>query len=301
MRIPKNLLNEQSSWINVCDLGDDGRVIYWLEIFLIPKTAGVYVIEHVPSGSFYIGSSANVRVRVLNHRSRLTNGIHPNKELQAKINERCHFRFKYFTCETTKDAIVLEEKLIRLNIGNPLNLNLSKKVSDYTHQIGRAVPRDRRDSASRAKSGWRPSTESRLKNRLAHLDRKLSAEHIENIRKASLGRTHSAATKEFLRMNALGNTNVRGRIRPKSENQAISKSLKERKLSQKQKDWLKDHWAARRASNNLPPHKRTVEIRGIAYASIREAGRAFDLSETTVGKRVRSTDPRWSDWSFKTD
>lgn len=53
---------------------------------LSPGTGGVYAIRHRPTGRCYVGSSAYLTHRLIQHRGQLRRGVHPNAELQTDWN-----------------------------------------------------------------------------------------------------------------------------------------------------------------------------------------------------------------------
>lgn len=59
-----------------------------------PK-AGVYVINHTPSGTLYVGRANDVTTRWQEHQERLRAGTHPNKALQKLWNESLETDFQY--------------------------------------------------------------------------------------------------------------------------------------------------------------------------------------------------------------
>ena len=54
--------------------------------------AGVYMIENRSNKKVYIGSSANIERRLLDHRRALRKGMHTNKALQEDFNRRHTFQ-----------------------------------------------------------------------------------------------------------------------------------------------------------------------------------------------------------------
>lgn len=51
------------------------------ELWKLPRRAGIYVIVHGPSQSFYIGQSSNIRSRIERHLEDLNKGVHHNGPL----------------------------------------------------------------------------------------------------------------------------------------------------------------------------------------------------------------------------
>lgn len=57
--------------------------------------SGVYVIENLIDGKYYIGSSKNIRVRKMQHFSDLKNNRHTNRHLQGAFNKYGEENFKF--------------------------------------------------------------------------------------------------------------------------------------------------------------------------------------------------------------
>ena len=79
-----------------------------------PVTSGVYVILNTANGKCYVGSSVNVRTRLLGHRKRLEKGSHGNRHLQRAWNMYGpeQFRFKVVNLCSKSCLVEEEQKLI---------------------------------------------------------------------------------------------------------------------------------------------------------------------------------------------
>lgn len=78
------------------------------------SNSGVYAIEHIPTGRFYIGSSKTLAARLRVHRWALRTNSHPNQKLQRSWNVHVEEEFRFFVLDTCHpdERIALEQKYI---------------------------------------------------------------------------------------------------------------------------------------------------------------------------------------------
>jgi group I intron endonuclease len=75
--------------------------------------SGIYQIQHKVSGKMYIGSSANIRVRLARHRLMLNQQKHPNSHLQNAWNKYGSDGFLFATVAIVdKQHLLLEEQAL---------------------------------------------------------------------------------------------------------------------------------------------------------------------------------------------
>lgn len=90
-----------------------------------------YIVTHLPSGKFYVGSTKDAIRRQQDHKARLKRGIHYNSDFQACYNDTPTFEsffWKFFIFDELLDARQCEQKLLDENVGNPLLLNHTSSV-----------------------------------------------------------------------------------------------------------------------------------------------------------------------------
>lgn len=76
------------------------------------KVAGAYMLTHVLSGRFYIGSSSNLYFRTKYHEHKLRVGTHEVTALQSDYNQDSDIVFKYWITDTEEQARRTEEELV---------------------------------------------------------------------------------------------------------------------------------------------------------------------------------------------
>lgn len=84
-----------------------------------------YIITHVDSGKFYVGSTSNLNGRINQHKFLLKNNKHFNKNLQLMYNESNEINITIEAARTREDAYILEQKIIDENKDSNLLLNIS--------------------------------------------------------------------------------------------------------------------------------------------------------------------------------
>lgn len=79
-----------------------------------PKSCGVYAIVHKPSGKRYVGSSVNIKRRIIKHKYELRSSSHSNKHLQAawRLYGEDQFEFKTLLICSPADKIFYEQKVM---------------------------------------------------------------------------------------------------------------------------------------------------------------------------------------------
>jgi group I intron endonuclease len=99
----------------------------------------VYRIKNVVSGSFYIGSSSNLKERWRSHRKQLRGKRHPNKHLQASWNKHGEDCFLFEILDRFDSVIKMEESegaLIAENYDDPLCVNQSRHAKTPWRNTG---------------------------------------------------------------------------------------------------------------------------------------------------------------------
>ena len=160
---------------------------------------GIYAIENTTTGRRYIGSSIDVRRRVLAHFASLRRGCHENPHLQAAWNKHGEESFLAGVvdeCEAP-ELLLLEQELVTRHGYYNLNRTVGK-------------PPSRRGQHN-------------------------SPEHREKCRRANLGKTRGPNSEE---RNAKIGAAQRGRKKPESFGAHISRALTGRKATQEHREHI---------------------------------------------------------------
>lgn len=76
------------------------------------KLNGVYLIKHIKSGKFYVGSTVDLQTRVIKHKTDLARGKHPNMFLQKAYNSHKQMEYYLYITETRDQAYDLEQEFL---------------------------------------------------------------------------------------------------------------------------------------------------------------------------------------------
>lgn len=76
------------------------------------KLNGVYLIKHLKSKKFYVGSTVDLQSRVIRHKTDLTRDKHPNHFLQKAYNADRRVEYYLYITETRDEAYDLEQEFL---------------------------------------------------------------------------------------------------------------------------------------------------------------------------------------------
>jgi group I intron endonuclease len=194
----------------------------FVDLGLIRHGRGVYLIRNTVNGKVYVGSTVDLRVRLVDHFWELAQGKHRNGHLQNAWNKYGKFAFEFEILEDidVDDILALriaEEYWIRSYVAcdrrygynqelRPSYGSSTKRFSEETIEKLKAAARRRMSNATDERrqqlAMWVKvngvSCETRAKISQSLTGRTLSEETIEKKRIAGRGRTHSTATKDKL-------------------------------------------------------------------------------------------------------
>lgn len=134
--------------------------------------SGIYIIENNVNGKCYIGSSARLSRRRLEHFFYLKHNKHINKHLQNAYNKYGEIAFEFSILETVEDDGNLKEKLLARE---QYYIDLMKPQYNILQVAGSNL-------------GYNHSKETKQKIRETTKGVKKSKTHADNIRKAQKGK-----------------------------------------------------------------------------------------------------------------
>jgi|SRR6185312_1070886 len=106
----------------------------------VPKLNAAYVMTHVKSGNFYIGSSGDILRRRYQHLSCLKRHRHPNAWLQKLYDDDPSFHFTFLITEDRADAYVAEKNLYEEHRENPQCVNYLDHIKIPLDKIAQKRP-----------------------------------------------------------------------------------------------------------------------------------------------------------------
>lgn len=90
---------------------------------MIPRQPGCYILNHISSGTFYIGSTNNLYRREIGLMSSLTLRTNLNTRLSELYSDDPNVVFEYVVTQTREEAYVLEQAELDKWLGHPKCLN----------------------------------------------------------------------------------------------------------------------------------------------------------------------------------
>lgn len=81
-------------------------------------TAGIYAINHIPTGMKYIGSSKCVKTRISNHKRNLRNNNHHSRKLQELWNDQGKDNFVFYQIESCHIDKLIEREQFWIDFFN---------------------------------------------------------------------------------------------------------------------------------------------------------------------------------------
>jgi group I intron endonuclease len=203
--------------------------------------AGIYVIQNRVNGKIYIGSSKNLRSRLIAHHNALVKGVHANSLLQNAWNKYGKEEFRVSVVEVVESTDdLLPREQFWIDIESPFQLRgynilptagnnagyshtdatkakisaarIGKIATESTLEKMREVQGNRsqewKDGISRAKKGWVPIAAIEASAALRR-GQPLSPAHSQAIKEAMDRRSDEEKTKT----NAKRANSLRGQIR----------------------------------------------------------------------------------------
>lgn len=177
----------------------------------MPLSSGIYVIENVTTGDFYIGAAKDLLSRRRQHFHELRRGTHPNPRMRRAFNRdgAGAFRWQVVAIVSKSEAFNTEERLLAKLVGRSDCYNICRQPT--SGMGGRRHTAESRAKMSAAQRGKRHSPETRAKMSASRTGkknpegaakrrgRKATAESKER-RQATLGRMATENDPKFERI-----------------------------------------------------------------------------------------------------
>lgn len=123
------------------------------------NNCGVYKITNVVTGDFYIGSSAYLHKRFVNHQYHLDKNCHVNIHLQRSWNKYGNQSFEFSVCEHCEKELLIEREQFYIDSEKPTYNILPKAGSS----LGVKRSEETKQRLSEAHIGFLPTEESNRK------------------------------------------------------------------------------------------------------------------------------------------
>lgn len=163
----------------------------------IPELSGVYCIINKCTQKRYIGSSLNLKRRLMQHYSYLRLNKHSNKLLQRNFNKYGEENINISFIKVFPKSVLLFEEQSNIDNYNtcvPNGLNLRPKAES---NLGRIVSNETKEKLRISNTGKHPSEKTKEKFRQNNLGKKLSEETKTKIGIAFKIKVINIETKEI--------------------------------------------------------------------------------------------------------
>lgn len=257
---------------------------------------GAYILTHVKSGMFYVGSSKDVEKRVKLHWYLLMKGKHISKLFQRLWDKSPKFDVRSIRAENRDEAFAIEQAIITENENNPLMINIGRGVyggDNLTRHPDRVV------IIEKMTSSWKA-----LIREMSAEERKLRFGRAGELN-PMYGKRHSDEVKAKISAINKGNQYALGSVRSVEQRKALSDFAKAR-IGEANPFHGKSHseetkkLLSVKLKGQLPPNLRPVSINGVVYPSATEAARQLKVVTATILFRIKSKNPKFSDYFYVT-
>lgn len=165
--------------------------------------SGVYCIENTTNGKKYVGSSNNVRARLVVHRRHLRDMCHYNEHLQRSWNRDGEDSFRCLVLEefSGSDYDLRQREQVHIDMNNVLDRDHGYNVAPKTDRS--EVSEETRQKQSRYRKGRPLSPKHAEAVRLGRIGCKASDIGCKNMSDAQKRRKYQPSHEHMVRMNQL--------------------------------------------------------------------------------------------------
>lgn len=134
--------------------------------------SGVYVIENLVNGKFYIGSSKNLGARRLSHFNNLRHNRHHSTHLQYSFNKHGREAFKFFVLDfcNEEDRLKIEQKWLDIFFEDLKCCNILPSTECPKPTLGKRWTKEQKEkhrkSALNRKFKHSPETVEKMRQRM---------------------------------------------------------------------------------------------------------------------------------------
>lgn len=176
----------------------------------VPKASGIYKITCIATGKIYIGSAVNLRKRRTDHFYTLGLNQHKNPKMQAAFNKYGADTFTFEVLEYVLPISLTAREQYWFNKLKPFDkrgFNIAPIAGSHygmkrKSETGRRIS-DAKKGKPSTRIGWHPTQEDK-ERRKSTQGFKHSEQARQNMANAHIGLHRSQATKDKMRLSALG-------------------------------------------------------------------------------------------------
>lgn len=162
------------------------------------KMCGIYLIQNIISGRFYVGMSCSISARWNQHRYALRRNNHHSKRLQNSWNKHGEAAFVFVVLEQAAVSDLADREQFWIAALGATGLRGMNVRADSRTNRGREVSDSERAAMSARARGRKHSDETKRKISVSMSARRLSDETKDKLRALQKGRKRSEETRALI-------------------------------------------------------------------------------------------------------
>ncbi len=278
--------------------------------------SGIYEIKNLKTGRSYIGSSKNMFKRFKEHLTALRRGNHINVHLQRSFDKHGEDLFKFNVIEYTEDlfereAYHIEQSDIIYNIGvvgggdnlsnHPDREEIIKRITESCKESYANLSNDAKLANKLRNSGT--SNPNYCKSHSLETRKRMADKRVEffNSNPDAKDAISQGMTRYWKSMTPDEYAFV---CHTRSKRMTDNNHFKGKSHTDDMKQAMSSHFKEKFAAMNseeryaLNPQTKKVEIDGIVYYGLSEAGRQLCVSPATLLYRIKSNSTKWKGYRY---
>ncbi len=278
--------------------------------------SGIYQILNTRTGRVYIGSSKNVSKRFREHLKALQNGKHINTHLQSSFNKHGEDAFEFKVIEYTTDlfereAYYIAEYDLLYNMGSvgggdnltnhPNREDIIKRITKscktaYANASDEFKKNNKLRNSGESNPNYGKSHSEATRQRMSNKRKQFFKDNPDAIISLRKGMEHY--------WNSLDSDKYAEICKSRSDRMLESNPFKGAKHSEETRQFLSDKFKEKYSNMSskdkytLNPQIRLVEIEGVMFYGVSEAGRQLGVSPATIIYRIKSKSKKWKEYRY---
>lgn len=261
--------------------------------------AGAYILTHIESGKFYIGSTNNISNRLRQHKQLLKLNMHTCSGLQELYNNSPRIHVKFFITGSLHDnelsrekAFDIEQELLDEFKNSDLLLNFSKNArvsflgEKHTEETKKKISEITKERLKDEK--YRKASAEYMKNKWSDEDFRNKTLDQLKIARSNIWTEDNRVKINKSRKAFWDNADNKKKILESRNNKKALWSLEKRqKIKETTSKNTKELWSNPEYAKKM---RKSIKINGFHYDSILSASKILNIPMSTIRLRANKTD-----------